>query len=77
MVLTTAKILVSTKSIDIIKSLLKTALAQDIIDSNNESFLALDVSHPYTEDVALIWLVVVDVLFSYDRWKHILDLGPV
>jgi len=53
-VLTTAKILVSTKSIDIIKSLLKTALAQDIIDSNNESFLALDVSHPYTEDLALI-----------------------
>jgi len=53
-VLTTAKSLVSTESVDVIKSLLKTALAQDIVDGDNESFLALDVSYPYTENVALI-----------------------
>lgn len=54
MVLSTAEILVTTKSVDVVESLLKATLAQDVVNRYNESFLALDVGYPNPKDIALV-----------------------
>lgn len=66
MVLSTAEIFVTTESVDVVESLLETTLAQDVIDRNNESFLALDIGTPHSKDIAFSRLVVVHVVFSDD-----------
>ena len=54
MVLSTAEILVTTESVDVVESLLKATLAQDVVNRHNESFLAFDVGDPHSKDIALV-----------------------